>query len=289
MFYRLKETKRGYLRKPDWLRTRLTDAYDYAGIRDVLDHGTLHTICESGRCPNKSECWKSGTATFMILGDICTRKCKFCSVTKGKPLPADAGEPGKIAGAVVAMKIKHCVLTSVTRDDLPDGGASIWAETIEAVKDRSPYTTIEILIPDFKGRTQLVQKVIDAKPDVISHNLETVRRLTPLVRIEAKYDISLKVLSFISSKGIKAKSGIMVGLGETDDEVYQTMDDLLDTGCQIITIGQYLQPSVYNLQVKRYVTPGDFDKYKKIGLEKGFKFIESQPLVRSSYHAEKHV
>ncbi len=281
--------ERRYLRKPAWLRTRLTDAYDYAVVKDVLDSGTLHTICESGRCPNKSECWRAGTATFMILGDICTRNCMFCAVANGQPLPPDSGEPEKIAEAVIAMKIRHCVLTSVTRDDLPDGGAALWAATVRAVKTLSPSTTVEALIPDFNGKTQPVQKIIDEKPEVISHNLETVKRLTPLVRIRAKYDTSIKVLTYIAQQKIKAKSGIMVGLGETDDEVYETMDDLLETGCEIITIGQYLQPSVNNLPVKRYVTPEDFDKYKRIGLEKGFWFVESQPLVRSSYHAEKHV
>ncbi len=278
-----------HLRKPDWLRTRLTNASDYAGIKNVLRHDSLHTICESGKCPNKSECWKSGTATFMILGDICTRNCKFCAVITGKPEIPNKDEPKKVADAVVAMKIKHCVLTSVDRDDLPDGGASIWAETIKAIKAVSPSTTIEALIPDFKNNTEMIQKVIEAKPEIISHNLETVRRLTQLVRTHANYDRSLKVLSFISSKGVKTKSGIMVGLGETDDEVYETMDDLLKVDCKIMTIGQYLQPSVDHLPVDRYVEPGSFEKYKAVGLEKGFRFIESQPLVRSSYHAEKHV
>ncbi len=285
----MKNTKGGYLRKPAWLRIKLTDANAYADVRSVLTEGSLHTICESGKCPNKGECWKAGTATFMILGDICTRNCKFCAVTTGKPESPDPDEPSKVADAVVSMKVKHCVLTSVDRDDLPDGGATIWAETIRAVNATSPSTTIEALIPDFKGNTELVQKVIDAKPEVISHNLETVRRLTPLVRTHAKYDTSLKVLEFIAGGGIKAKSGIMLGLGETEDEIFETMDDLLNVGCKIMTIGQYLQPSVDQLPVKEYVTPETFDKYRIIGLEKGFAFVESQPLVRSSYHAEKHV
>ncbi len=280
---------RDYLRKPEWLRTNLTDAYDYADVKDILDSGTLHTICESGRCPNKGECWKARTATFMILGDICTRSCKFCAVRHGEPLPPDYDEPEKLAKAVVAMNIRHCVLTSVTRDDLPDGGASLWAATIREVKSLTQSATIEALIPDFNGKTELIQKIINEEPEVISHNLETVKRLTPLVRIKAKYDTSIKVLSYIASHNIKAKSGIMVGLGESDEEVYETMDDLLDAGCEIITIGQYLQPSVNNLPVKRYVAPEVFDEYKRIGLEKGFRFVESQPLVRSSYHAEKHV
>jgi len=286
---KLERTKTGYLRKPEWIRTKLTNASDYAGIKNVLQHDSLHTICESGKCPNKSECWKSGTATFMILGDICTRNCKFCAVSTGKPEAPNKDEPGKVADAVASMKVKHCVLTSVDRDDLPDGGAYIWAETIKAIKAVSPSTTIEALIPDFKGNTGMVQKVIETKPEIISHNLETVRRLTPLVRTHANYDTSLEVLSFISSKGIKSKSGIMVGLGETDDEVYETMEDLLKVDCKIMTIGQYLQPSVNHLPVDRYVSPDNFEKYKVVGLEKGFRFMESQPLVRSSYHAEKHV
>ncbi len=285
----MKNSKPKYLRKPDWLRIKLTDANDYAGVKDVLSSGSLHTICESGKCPNKGECWKAGTATFMILGDICTRNCKFCAVTTGKPESPDPDEPSKVADAVVSMKVKHCVLTSVDRDDLTDGGATIWAETIRSVKAASPSTTIEALIPDFKGNTELVQKVIDAKPEVISHNLETVRRLTPLVRTHAKYNTSLKVLEFIAASGIRAKSGIMLGLGESANEIFETMDDLLNVGCRIMTIGQYLQPSVEQLPVNEYVTPETFDKYRIIGLEKGFDFVESQPLVRSSYHAEKHV
>ncbi len=285
----MKDSKTDYLRKPDWLRIKLTTADDYADLKKVLNTGSLNTICESGQCPNKGECWKNGTATFMILGDICTRNCKFCAVTTGRPQTPDLNEPGKVADAVVDMKVKHCVLTSVDRDDLSDGGAAIWAETIKAIKKKSPYTTLEALIPDFKGKIELVQKVIDAGPEIISHNLETVRRLTPLVRTHAQYDTSLKVLEFIASKGMKAKSGIMTGLGETDDEIYETMDDLLKVGCKIMTIGQYLQPSVKHLPVKRYVSPEDFDNYRKIGLDKGFRFVESQPLVRSSYHAEKHV
>ncbi len=285
----LEERKTKYLRKPSWLRTQLTEVQNYSKIKNILNSGSLHTICESGKCPNKAECWKNGTATYMILGDICTRNCKFCAVKSGSPKPPDNNEPQNIANAVAKMKIKHCVLTSVDRDDLKDGGASLWAETIIAIKTKSPKTTIETLIPDFKGEPGLIQKVIDAKPNIISHNLETVRRLTPKIRTVAKYETSLNVLSFIASKGIRAKSGIMTGLGETDDEIYETMDDLLNVNCKIMTIGQYLQPSTEQLPVDRYVSPEKFEEYKNIGLKKGFKFIESQPLVRSSYHAEKHI
>ncbi len=281
--------KEKLLRKPDWLRIKLTDANDYAGMKGILSTGKLNTICESGNCPNKGECWKLGTATFMILGNICTRNCKFCAVITGKPLPPDEEEPSEIAGAVLAMNVKHCVLTSVDRDDLYDGGAGIWAQTIRAVKNVSPDTAVEALIPDFKGNKLLVREVIDANPEIISHNLETVQRLTPDIRSHAKYNTSLEVLSYIASKVVKSKSGIMVGLGETDGEVLQTMDDLLYAGCKIITIGQYLQPTIEHLPVQRYVTPEKFDEYKEIALEKGFRFVESQPLVRSSYHAEKHV
>lgn len=281
--------KEKLLRKPDWLRIKLIDANDYAGMKGILSTGKLNTICESGNCPNKGECWKLGTATFMILGNICTRNCKFCAVITGKPLPPDEEEPSEIAGAVLAMNVKHCVLTSVDRDDLYDGGAGIWAQTIRAVKNVSPDTAVEALIPDFKGNKLLVREVIDANPEIISHNLETVQRLTPDIRSHAKYNTSLEVLSYIASKGVKSKSGIMVGLGETDGEVLQTMDDLLYAGCKIITIGQYLQPTIEHLPVQRYVTPEKFDEYKEIALEKGFRFVESQPLVRSSYHAEKHV
>ena len=278
-----------YLKKPSWLRIQLPSADEYSKVKGVLKEQHLHTICESGACPNKGECWSAGTATFMILGDICTRNCKFCNVTTGKPFPADLYEPQRVAEAVGKMKVKHCVLTSVDRDDLPDGGAGIWAETIRAVKAASPQTTIEALIPDFKGRKVDVQMVIDAGPEVISHNLETVRRLTPQVRTFAKYETSLEVIKYIASKGVRSKSGIMLGLGETEEEILETMDDLLAVGCEVMTIGQYLQPTVKNLRVQKYISPEDFDRYGNIAMEKGFRFVESAPLVRSSYHAEKHL
>ena len=278
-----------YLKKPSWLRIKLPSADEYSHMKGVLNEQHLHTICESGACPNKGECWSAGTATFMILGNICTRNCGFCNVTTGKPLPPDPREPMRVAEAARKTKVKHCVITSVDRDDLPDGGARIWAETIRAVKKLCPGTTIEALIPDFKGREEDIQKVIDAAPEVISHNLETVRKLTAQVRTFAKYETSLKVLNYITSKGIRTKSGIMLGLGETEEEILETMDDLLAVGCEVLTIGQYLQPSAGNLRVQKYVTPEDFERYREIARKKGFRFVESAPLVRSSYRAEKHV
>ncbi len=285
----MEKTDQPILRKPEWLRIRLTKAQDYSILREVLERGQLHTICESGACPNKGECWGAGTATFMILGDICTRNCRFCNVKTGKPLPADPGEPERVASAVSSMQVKHCVLTSVDRDDLPDGGAGIWAETIKAVKAASPGTTIEALIPDFKGSKQDIQKVIEAGPEVISHNLETVKRLTSEVRLYANYQTSLEVIEFIASSGTRAKSGIMLGLGETEEEIFETMDDLLRAGCQVLTLGQYLQPTRRHLPVQKYVHPDDFKRYGEIARKKGFRFVESDPLVRSSYHAEKHL
>jgi len=285
----VKNTDQPILRKPEWLRIKLTKAQDYSSLKEMLDRGQLHTICESGACPNKGECWGAGTATFMILGDICTRNCRFCNVKTGKPLPADPAEPRRVASAVSAMQVKHCVLTSVDRDDLPDGGAGIWAETIKAVKAASPDTTIEALIPDFKGKKQDIQKVIEASPEVISHNLETVKRLTPEVRLFADYQTSLRVLEYIAASGIRAKSGIMLGLGETEEEIFETMDDLLGIGCQVLTLGQYLQPTRRHLPVQKYVHPDGFKRYGEMARRKGFRFVESAPLVRSSYHAEKHL
>jgi lipoyl synthase len=279
-----------YLRKPEWLRRRLTNAYDYQKLKNRLNPGGLHTICESGACPNQGECWGQGTATFMILGDICTRSCRFCNVKTGKPKPPDPKEPEKVAKAIAEMKVKHCVITSVDRDDLPDGGAAHWAETIRTIKNNNPQTTIEALIPDFKGKGEDIQKLIEAKPEVISHNLETVRSLTKDVRVYADYEKSLQVLDYIAgNSNIRTKSGIMLGLGETEEEIFQTMDDLLKVKCQVITIGQYLQPSVRHLSVQKYVHPDDFACYGGIAKDKGFLFVESAPLVRSSYHAEKHV
>lgn len=248
----------------------------------------LNTICTSGNCPNIGECWNRGTATFMILGDICTRNCKFCGVKSGKPLPPDSNEPRRIAESVKIMQLKHAVLTSVDRDDLPDLGAGFWAETISEVKKLNPEIKMEVLIPDFQGKAELIQKVIDAAPEVISHNMETVERLTPQIRSAAKYRTSLEVIRFVSASGIVSKSGIMLGLGENEAEVIQVMDDLREAGCKVLTIGQYLAPTLTHIQVKEYITPEQFEKYRTIGLEKGFSFVESSPLVRSSYRAELH-
>ncbi len=275
--------------KPDWLKTRIPQGKNYLQVKEIVNKHKLHTICTSGNCPNIHECWGLGTATLMILGNICTRSCKFCAVKTGIPKPADLDEPRRAAESVKLMKLKHCVLTSVDRDDLPDGGSEIWAETIKAIKKVSPNTTIEALIPDFQGKPEDIIKVINAAPEVISHNLETVERITPEIRSVASYRRSLEVIKLISNSGITSKSGIMAGLGETEDEVYQTMDDLLRAGCRVFTIGQYLQPTANHLPVYEFVTPETFEKYKQTGLQKGFKFVESSPLVRSSYHAEKHV
>ena len=275
--------------KPDWLKVKIPGGKKYLEIRDIVEKNKLHTICTSGSCPNMSDCWGRGTATLMILGDICTRSCKFCGVKTGKPFPVDFQEPERVANSVQLMGLKHCVLTSVDRDDLPDGGASIWAETIRAIKRLNPETTIETLIPDFMGKHELLDIIIYAKPEVISHNLETVERITPQVRSVANYRRSLDVIKYISEKGVTSKSGIMAGIGETEEEVFKTMDDLLNVGCKVFTIGQYLQPSKIHMPVLEYVTPEQFLKYEKIGLQKGFTFVESSPLVRSSYKAEKHV
>jgi lipoyl synthase len=258
-------------------------------VKNLVEKHGLHTICTSGNCPNIGECWSRGTATFMILGDICTRRCKFCAVKSGKPMPPDEFEPEKLAETVRIMGVKHCVITSVDRDDLDDQGAGIWARTIVEVKRLNPLTRIEVLIPDFRGKTELIQQVIDAAPDVISHNLETVERLTPFVRFASKYRRSLDVVSYIASQGKIAKSGIMLGLGETREEVLQTMDDLLEAGAKVMTIGQYLAPTATHMPVKEYFTPEVFAEYRKIGIQKGFRFVESSPLVRSSYRAEEHV
>ncbi|MCF8368263.1 MAG: lipoyl synthase [Bacteroidales bacterium] len=277
------------VRKPKWLKTKIPVGKQYIGVRDIVEKNNLHTICTSGHCPNMAECWGRGTATLMILGDICTRACKFCNVKTGKPLPADWQEPERVAESVKKMGVKHCVLTSVDRDDLEDGGAEIWALTISKIKEINPNTTIETLIPDFDGKEELIQKVIDAAPEVISHNLETVRRITPIVRSKASYELSLKVLKFLAEKGVRTKSGLMLGLGETEAEVLETMDDLRKVDCKILTLGQYLQPAKHHLSVKEFITPEQFEKYRLIGLEKEFTYVESSPLVRSSYHAEKHV
>jgi lipoic acid synthetase len=276
-------------RKPEWLKIRLSKGDDYLKVKEIVKEHDLHTICQSGDCPNMGECWSKGTATFMILGNICTRNCKFCNVATGKPLLPDLNEPVKIANSIRLMKLKHCVITSVDRDDLPDFGSAHWAETIRKVKEVNPITTIEVLIPDFQGNKNCIQRVMDAKPEIISHNLETVERLTPLIRSKAQYHLSLEVLKYIAEGGIRAKSGIMLGLGETEEEIFKVMDDLLEAGCKIITIGQYLQPSRQNYPVEEYITPERFEFYRIKALEKGFDFAESSPLVRSSYHAENQV
>ena len=276
-------------RKPEWLRIKLPNANDYSHLKQLLKSNNLHTICESGNCPNQGECWGNKTATFMILGNICTRSCQFCAVASGKPLPPDLNEPLKIANAVKTLQLKHCVITSVDRDDLPDGGAEIWTRTINEIKNICPETTIETLIPDFQFNKSSLDKIIEAKPDVVSHNLETVKRLTTIVRRKAIYERSLNVLEYLGKAGITTKSGIMLGLGETENEIIETMDDLIKIGCKIMTIGQYLQPTKEHLSVEKYIHPDTFKKYEIIGLEKGFKFVESGALVRSSYHAEKHI
>ena len=278
-----------YLRKPEWLKTKMQSNAQFVKVNNiVIEHG-LHTICSSGRCPNMSECWNKGTATFMILGEICTRSCRFCNTLSGRPLPPDPEEPKKVADSIRLMKLQHAVITSVDRDDLPDGGANQWAETIKLIKTVNPNTTLEVLIPDFDGKTDLIDLIIDEKPNIISHNLETVKRLTTSIRTKAKYETSLKVLAYISSQNTVAKTGIMLGFGETENEVLALMDDALKAGCSILTIGQYMQPSRNNIAVSDYITPQKFEEYKQIGLQKGFRQVESAPLVRSSYCAEKHI
>ena len=276
-------------RKPDWLRVKLPIGKEYAQVRSLVDEHKLHTICESGNCPNMGECWGAGTATFMILGNICTRSCSFCAVATGRPLAVDTDEPNRVANSIKLMSVKHAVLTSVDRDDLKDGGSIIWAETIKAIRRESPGTTMETLIPDFKGVWDNLYRVCEEKPEVVSHNIETVRRLTKEVRIQAKYDRSMECLNRISALGLRTKSGIMLGLGETEADVLETMQDLKDTGVHVLTIGQYLQPTKNHHPVLDWIHPDQFAFYKEKGREMGFKYVESGPLVRSSYHAEKHL
>jgi lipoic acid synthetase len=280
---------KGRERLPRWMKMQLPKGESYSKVKNLVAEHKLHTICSSGNCPNIGECWNRGTATFMILGDICTRNCKFCGVKTGKPQPPSPEEPLRIAESVKIMQLKHAVITSVDRDDLPDLGAGFWAETIRVVKKLNPETKIEVLIPDFQGQVELIQQVIDAAPEVISHNMETVERLTPQIRSAAKYRTSLSVLKAIADSGIVAKSGIMLGLGETEAEVLQVMDDLREVNCKVMTIGQYLAPTLNHIQVKEYITPEQFERYRTIGIEKGFSFVESSPLVRSSYRADSHV
>lgn len=277
------------IKKPKWLRVKLPTGENYRTVRGLVDEHKLHTICESGSCPNMGECWGEGTATFMILGNICTRSCGFCAVQTGKPEEVDEFEPGRVANSVKIMGVKHAVVTSVDRDDLKDGGAGIWAQTVRAIRQQSPGTTLETLIPDFAGKWENLQVLIDVAPEIVSHNLETVRRLTKQVRIQAKYDRSLEVLFRLKKGGMRTKSGVMLGLGESEDEVIETMQDLRAVGVDILTLGQYLQPTPKHLPIVEFIEPMQFEKYRILGLEMGFRFVESGPLVRSSYHAEKHL
>jgi lipoyl synthase len=276
-------------RLPRWMKSPLPRGENYSKVKRLIAEHQLHTICTSGNCPNRGECWNAGTASFMIMGDKCTRNCRFCYVKNLIPDPLDWEEPRRLAETVRKLGLKHVVITSVDRDDQPDGGARFWAETIRKMKEINPSVTMETLIPDFNGREELVKKVIDARPEVISHNLETVRRLTPRVRSAARYDRSLKVLQYVANAGIVPKSGIMLGLGEKQYEVLETMDDLVTVGCKVLTIGQYLQPDSNLMKVEEFIHPDIFDLYRREGLKRGFSHVESSPLVRSSYHAEKHV
>ncbi len=277
------------IKKPDWLRVKLPLGESYKHVRGLVDNHKLHTICESGNCPNMGECWGEGTATFMILGNVCTRSCGFCAVATGRPDAVDWDEPQRVAEAIHLMKVKHAVITSVDRDELKDGGSIIWHNTIKAVKALNPATTLETLIPDFRGIQEQVQRIIDAAPEVVSHNMETVERLSKQVRIQAKYRRSLEVLQLLKEGGMRTKTGIMLGLGETKEEVIKSMEDLVAVGCDVLTLGQYLQPTVKHLPVQRFAHPDEFAELKEIGYLLGFDYVESGPLVRSSYHSEKHV
>lgn len=284
-----KKEEVSFRRKPEWLKIKLPRGFKASQVVEMLNERHIHTICSSGMCPNRAECWGNGTATFMLCGAVCTRNCRFCNVTGGKPGPLDPQEIEDIVRSVKELKLKHVVITSVTRDDLPDGGAHHWAAMIRRLHEECPGVTMEVLIPDMQGRTDLLDIILSEHPDVISHNLETVRRLTPEVRRVATYDRSLQVLKYLADKGANTKSGIMLGLGETEEEVLQAMDDLRAVGCRIMTIGQYLQPSKLHYPVQDYIHPDKFEEYRLKGIEKGFAHIESAPMVRSSYHAEKHV
>jgi lipoyl synthase len=283
------EEKETRVKKPDWLRVKLPIGESYKHVRNLVDKNKLHTICESGNCPNMGECWGAGTATFMILGNTCTRSCGFCAVATGKPDELDWDEPQRVAEAIHLMKVKHAVITSVDRDEQKDGGSAIWYNTIKAVKTLNSDTTLETLIPDFKGQKENIQRIIDAAPEVVSHNIETVERLTRQVRIQAKYWRSMEVIKILKAGGMRTKSGIMLGLGEQKEEVVQTMTDLRDNGCDVITIGQYLQPTKKHLAVHRFVHPDEFAELREIGYGLGLDYVESGPLVRSSYHSERHV
>ena len=277
------------IKKPDWLRVKLPIGESYKHVRNLVDTHKLHTICESGNCPNMGECWGAGTATFMILGNICTRSCGFCAVATGRPEPLDWDEPQRVAEAICLMKVKHAVITSVDRDELRDGGSVIWQNTIKAIKALNPETTLETLIPDFKGDQENIQRIIEAAPEVVSHNIETVERLTRQVRIQAKYRRSMEVLRILKAGGMRTKTGIMLGLGESKEEVIETMNDLAAVNVDVLTLGQYLQPTSKHLVVQRFVHPDEFAEFREIGYSLGFDYVESGPLVRSSYHSEKHV
>ena len=271
------------IRKPDWLKIRLGGNDRFLKTKQIVDSHCLHTICTSGRCPNQGDCWSRGTATFMIGGEICTRSCRFCNTLTGKPKPLDSAEPLRVAESIRLMALQYAVVTSVDRDDLPDLGAQHWVDTICQIKTLNPQTRLEVLIPDFRGRLDLIDRIIDTNPDVISHNLETINRLTPQIRSAARYEISLSVLTHLATKGVRTKTGIMVGLGETVDEVEELMDDALQAGVSMLTIGQYLQPTRKHIPVVEYVIPQQFEKYRMLALSKGFYNVESAPLVRSSY------
>ena len=285
----MSELTTGRVPKPKWLRVKLPTGENYKMVRGLVTEHKLHTICESGNCPNMGECWGEGTATFMILGNICTRSCGFCAVATGRPLNVDPHEPEHVAESIFLMKVKHAVITSVDRDDLPDGGSEIWVQTVEAVRRKAPGVTMETLIPDFAGKWENLQRIIDVAPEIVSHNLETVRRLTKQVRIQAKYDRSLEVLRRLKQGGMRTKSGVMLGLGESHQEVLETMEDLRAVGLDVITLGQYLQPTPKHLPVAEFITPERFAEYETLGKQMGFRHVESGPLVRSSYHAEKHM
>lgn len=274
---------------PEWLKMQRASGENYSRVKRIVELNNLNTICTSGNCPNIGECWNAGTATFMILGDICTRACRFCATRTGKPLPPDPEEPARLAASIRSLGLKHCVITSVDRDDIPDRGSSFWAETVRMIKHENPGITIETLIPDFDGEEIYLQRLIDLKPDIISHNIETVRRLTPLIRTKAKYETSLNVLKFISGKGVRTKSGLMLGLGETDSEVADTIHDLRKAGCSILTVGQYLQPTMNHMEAVSFVTPDKFTEYRKLAFAAGFEYVECNPLVRSSFHSEKQM
>lgn len=276
-------------KKPKWLKVKLPTGESYKKVRNLVSEHKLHTICESGNCPNMGECWGAGTATFMILGNVCTRSCGFCAVSTGRPDEVDVFEPARVANSVKLMSVKHAVITSVDRDDLKDGGADIWVRTVKSIRRKSPETTLETLIPDFAGKWENLQKIIEVAPEIVSHNIETVRRLTKAIRVQAKYNTSLEVLLRLKQGGMKTKSGLMLGLGESEEEVYETMEDLRSVSVDILTIGQYLQPTPKHAPVVDFITPEKFAEYKEKGLEMGFRFVESGPLVRSSYHAEKHL